>query len=383
MLRITAIVASLFASATAAQTNLDTIHPGEHWPDTDGVHINAHGGGVLHHDGVYYWYGEHKTTGRSGNRAHVGVRVYTSTELVNWTNAGVALAVSDDSMSEIIRGCTIERPKVLYNDTTGKFVMWFHLELKDHAYRAARTGCAIADAPTGPFEYLGSVRPNAGRYPIGITDNLKQRTAQPRRDPGPTPPPDESKKERADRFFVRDFYGGQMARDMNLFLDEDGTAYHVFASEENYTLNIAELDETFTKHTGRYARILPGEHREAPALFKRNGRYHLITSAATGWRPNAAQHAVADSIWGPWQITGNPCVGDDADLTFRSQSTFVLQVAGADDAFIFMADRWTPENPIDGRYIWLPIEFKNDRPVLKFSDTWSPQQRFGLDAGRR
>ena len=34
--------------------------PGEVWPDTDGQAINAHGGGVLHHQGVYYWYGELK-----------------------------------------------------------------------------------------------------------------------------------------------------------------------------------------------------------------------------------------------------------------------------------------------------------------------------------
>ena len=36
------------------------------WPDHNGVHINAHGGGVLHHDGVYYWYGEHKIEGHAG-----------------------------------------------------------------------------------------------------------------------------------------------------------------------------------------------------------------------------------------------------------------------------------------------------------------------------
>src|SRR5690606_28818749 len=66
--------------------------PGEIWPDTDGVHINAHGGGVLHHEGVYYWFGEHKTEGRRGNSAQVGVRCYSSTDLHRWKNEGVALA---------------------------------------------------------------------------------------------------------------------------------------------------------------------------------------------------------------------------------------------------------------------------------------------------
>lgn len=35
-----------------------------------------------------------------------------------------------------------------------------------------------------------------------------------------------------------------------------------------------------------------------------------------------------------------------------------------------MADRWTPKNPINARYIWLPIEFENGVPVLKWKDEW-------------
>ena len=34
--------------------------PGQVWNDTDGNPINAHGGGVLYHEGIYYWYGEYK-----------------------------------------------------------------------------------------------------------------------------------------------------------------------------------------------------------------------------------------------------------------------------------------------------------------------------------
>ncbi len=29
--------------------------PGEVWKDTDGNPINAHGGGLLYHEGTYYW----------------------------------------------------------------------------------------------------------------------------------------------------------------------------------------------------------------------------------------------------------------------------------------------------------------------------------------
>ena len=34
---------------------------GQLYFDTNGNHINAHGGSLLEHNGVWYWYGEHKT----------------------------------------------------------------------------------------------------------------------------------------------------------------------------------------------------------------------------------------------------------------------------------------------------------------------------------
>src|SRR5574344_1347956 len=76
-------------------------HPGDIWPDDRGTHINAHGGGVLLHEGTYYWFGEHKIAGKLGNTAQVGVHVYSSTNLYDWADRGIALAVSDDPKSDI------------------------------------------------------------------------------------------------------------------------------------------------------------------------------------------------------------------------------------------------------------------------------------------
>jgi hypothetical protein len=56
--------------------------------------------------------------------------------------------------------------------------------------------------------------------------------------------------------------------------------------------------------------------------------------------------------------------------TFESQSTFILPIADRPDAFIFMADRWRPLNAIDGRYVWLPLQFKNDVPFLDWQERW-------------
>lgn len=344
----------------------EAFYPGKKWEDNAGVHINAHGGGVLYHGGKYYWFGEHK--GERSNSAYVGVTCYSSANLYDWTYESVALAVEKDLHSEIAAGCIIERPKVIYNAKTNKFVMYFHLELKDKGYAAARTGIAVSDRVTGPYSYLKSCRPNAKRYPANMSKEQQQSPVKP--SDLPEQWTDEWKKAIDDGMFVRrDFAGGQMSRDMTLFVD-DGKAYHIYASEENLTLQLAELSDDYLDYTGKYTRIAPAGHNEAPAIFKKDGKYFMITSGCTGWAPNAARLFTAGNIWGPWTEHPNPCRGVDADLTFHSQSTYILPVAGKKDAFIFMADRWTPNHPIDGRYVWLPVRFENGLPVLEWSDQW-------------
>ena len=86
--------------------------PGQQWTDNHGIAINAHGGGVLFHNDVYYWFGEHKIEGEAGNAAHVGVHVYHSTDLYNWTDNGIALSViQNDPDHPLTAGCVIERPQ--------------------------------------------------------------------------------------------------------------------------------------------------------------------------------------------------------------------------------------------------------------------------------
>ena len=349
-------------------TGYDSFRPGEIWQDTDGIHINAHGGGILFHEGMYYWFGEHKTSGRGGNTARVGIRCYSSSDLYNWKNEGVALATQDQPGSEIAPGCVMERPKVIYNKATGKFVMWFHLELKGQGYRAARTAVAISDSACGPYAYLRSYRVNPGKWPLDFPEEMKHGndTVEPE-----SWTPEWLKAVKEGLFVRRDFETGQMSRDMTLFVDDDGTAYHIHASEENLTLHIAELTPDYLGFTGKWVRILPEGHNEAPAIFKHRGSYYMITSGCTGWKPNAGRSAVAPSIWGPWTPLGNPFRGEDAELSFHSQSTYVTPVSGRKDVYIYMGDRWKPSNPIDGRYIWLPIRFEDDRPVIEWIDEWN------------
>ncbi|KQM68159.1 beta-glucanase [Sphingomonas sp. Leaf17] len=328
--------------------------PGALWPDDRGVHINAHGGGMLRHGDRWYWFGEHKTPGTGGNVAEVGVHVYSSRDLYMWRDEGIALAVSNDPASPIVRGCIIERPKVVRDPVSGRFVMWFHLERKGQGYAAAHAGVAVADRITGPYRFVRAGRVNPGRWPVNVTAQDRALT---------------------DSYLVKDMPGGQMARDMTIFVDAEGTGWHVYSSEENRTLQVARLTPDMAAHDGRYWRVLPGGANEAPAIFRARGRYYMITSGLTGWAPNPARSFVADRIEGPWEPLGNPVRGTAQQVatTFGAQSTFVLPLSsrGGRERFVFMADIWRPDNAIDGRYVWLPIEWEGDRPVLRWRDCWS------------
>jgi hypothetical protein len=161
-----------------------------------------------------------------------------------------------------------------------------------------------------------------------------------------------------------------MSRDMALFVDDNGTAYHIHASEENLTLHISELTEDYLGFTGKWKRVFPAGHNEAPAICKRDGIYFMITSGCTGWEPNAGRSAMAESIWGPWTALGNPFRGEHSELSFHSQSTFLLPYGESGEDFIYMGDRWRPRNPINGRYVWLPVRFEENKPVIEWLDEW-------------
>lgn len=343
------------------------------WNDNTGKHINAHGGSIFNYKGTYYWYGESRSADGKPYSS-LGVSCFTSKNLKDWTNHGLVLPVSDQPGSDIEGGCIIERPKVLYNARTKKFVMWFHLEMKGKGYAAARSGVAVSDTPFGPFRFVRSGRVNAGRYPIGFaladTTDLRQKLTEPEYK-GWWTPQWCTQIERG-MFFMRDFQGGQMARDMTVFVDDDGKAYHIFSSEDNLTLNIAQLTDDYMEHNGSFVRVAAGGLNEAPTIFKQDGTYWMITSGCTGWDPNAARLFRAKNIFGPWEKLPNPCRGNGADKTFGGQGTYIYKVEtkaqkkmfqGAD--FVFMADMWNPKHLSESRHLWIPITFEDGLPVLR------------------
>lgn len=363
------ILAQFCVFLTLGQSHLTTFKPGEIWPDNNGAHINAHGGGFLFHDNTYYWFGEHKISGEFGNKSMVGIHAYSSRDLYNWKDEGIVLKMHNDTTSMFQKGCIVERPKVIFNNNTKKFVMWFHHELKGQGYKAALTGVAVSDNITGPYNYIDSFRLHQNTLPLNFSKEAFNRVEM------MDDLNDQNRKEKVIEgvYLKRDFETGQMSRDMTLYVDDDDIAYHITASEENQTLLISKLSEDYLSVTNEYIRVLPGGRNEAPAIFKKNDKYFMFTSGLTGWKPNPGKLFVSDSIMGEWKPLGNPCRGSEEEnnTTFWSQSTYVLPVIGKKDAFIFVADRWRPKNPIDGRYIWLPIEFENGNPILKWYEKWN------------
>lgn len=363
----------VMATSVGAQS-LERITPGQEWPDRKGEHINAHGGGLLFHEGKYYWYGENRPA--RGFTTEVGVEVYSSSDLMNWEDEGVALAVSEEAGHDIERGCIMERPKVVRNPKTGKFVMLFHLELKGKGYAAARVGFAESDSPVGPFRFIRSLRPNAGKWPTDFSRrDIRKAKKLKEADYKEWWTPEWREAIREGLLLVRDVPGGQMSRDMTVYVDDDGKAYHIYSAEENLTLNLAELTDDYLDYTGRYVRIAPGGQNEAPTIFKRDGVYWMITSGCTGWAPNEARMFKAASLWGPWEQLPSPFVGKDAKKSFHTQGTYIFKVEGTEDGFVFMADRWNPQSLKNSRHIWLPIDFEADgTPVIRWVDSWSPKE---------
>jgi len=293
-----------------------TLFVGLQWADTSGNPIQAHGGGVIKVGSYYYWFGEN----RNPDGTFFAVSCYRSTDLVNWDFRNNVL--TQKSAAELNRA-NIERPKVIYNATTGQYVMWMHWE-NGTDYTASRAAVANSSSVDGNYTYLGSARPLVA---TGVVDHG---------------------------------IAGYQSRDATLFVDTDGQAYFISASNENYDLNLYRLTSDYLSISALVTVLFPGGHREAPALWKRNGVYFLLTSAATGWSPNQAACATSSALASGWSAWSN--VGDAT--TFYSQSTFVVPVAGAaGTAYLYMGDRWAgawagPVN--DSTYIFLPISFPSN-----------------------
>lgn len=346
---------------------------GKVWLDTDGKRIQAHGGSVLFINGTFYWYGENKekTTGED-ETWHWGVRCYSSKDLYNWKDEGIIIPPDlEDKTSPLYPSSMMDRPHILYNKKTEKYVAWLKIMGEPSYFTVLE-----ADDILGPYKMV-------------------------------------NKK-------VNPF--GNLVGDFDLISDEKSCKAYVISQKPHSCIYCAELNDAYTDAKGEYSEhfyhTAPPEAREAPACFMREGKCFIITSGTTGYYPNPSEAAVADTWHGPYTILGNPHVNDSSDTSFNSQISSVFKHPYKKDLYIAVADRWRPDveaiagekfltgefekqiqekfrnifdeskeyvfteedakdmriNSSVSDYVWLPIRFDGDKVLIDWKDEWTIEE---------
>ena len=348
-----------------------SFRPGKEWLDSNGEVIQAHGFSVCYDENqrCYYWYGENKEkTKKGGTVWHWGVNLYRSEDLYNWDKVGLIIPPEpDDLQSPLHPTYCMDRPHILFCEKTGKYVAW----LKIMGGEISQFMCVMeSDHLEGPYTYVNR-----------IYKPLQMDTG-----------------------------------DFTLHRDSvTGKAYIIF-DRPHFEVICADLTDDYRAVTGEYSahyrNMRPPFAREAPTIFEKDGRKYLFTSAVTGYYPNKSDVCVFDDYHGEWKSLGDPCIGDKTDTTFNSQITCVLKIHGTEQ-YIACADRWMPqwyipkmsksilngtakhfenyepdtspkaalplpgveqkhsENTYKSRYVWLPIAWEGEKPVLRWKKEWT------------
>jgi hypothetical protein len=304
-----AILLTPAVPASAATTA--TFTPGSTWTDTSGNVLQLHGLGIVKAGDTWFGFGENKTNESSSNAAFQSISCYSSTDLSHWTYQRAALSVQ--SSGDLGPGRVVERPKVLYNQSTNTYVMYLHIDSSD--YSEAKVGVATSATPCGPYTYRGSTRPL-----------------------------------------------GFQSRDIGLFQDTGGTGYLLTEDRAN-GLRIDRLSADYLSVTAAVA-VFPSY--EAPAMVKANGRYYLLASHLTGWSTNDNDYSTATSIGGPWSAW-RP-VAPVGTNTFNSQTANIIQI---NNLFVYAGDRWTTANLGTSPLVWLPLTVAGPTMALGWQSSWT------------
>lgn len=331
--------------------NYNSFKPGQPWYDTDGRLIQTHGGSVLYHDGIYYWYGENKENYVAGGKQwHCGVRCYSSVDLYNWKNEGIILEPAEDISNPMHPERIMDRPHIIYNKRDKQFVMWVKFAGSNEDYndwQVQYIGIAVSEDITKPFKMLKTVRP----------------------------------------------LGMEMG-DFDLWVDErDGKGYFI-ADRVHTEVIIADLTDDYLDVTGNYSSHFPHTEpplaREAPVFFKHLDSYCLLSSGTTGYNPNPTEIAVSKLMHGPYKVLGEACVDDKKHTSFDCQFSCVFKHPTRYGLYIAIGDRWMAKTTelngaeeaetSEAGYLWLPICFHGEVPYIVWRDEWKLEE-YIIDAG--
>lgn len=330
--------------AAAAEDASDPVPVGETWYDTDGNAIQAHGGGFLEYDGWYYWVGENK---RHDSALFLAVSLYRSQDLKQWEFVGDLLTADTPGVcttgTYAGAACKIERPKLIRNEATGKFVLWGHWETAD-SYAASHLIVATSDTIDGEYAVERNFRPGAGEVATEHAD--------------PTYPGTDGK-------------WGYGSRDFTVFQDPDTGDAYLVSSQDHLSMRVYPLtaDYTDVDWANSYP-LFENRRREAPALAKIGGRYVIITSAQSGWYPNQAMYAATSDIADPAGWSQLAPVGNNT--AYYSQPTNIMTLQGADGnpQYLYMGDRWNPGALGSSTYVWLPLTVDGADLSMDFHPEW-------------
>jgi hypothetical protein len=296
--------------------------PGAAWNDTAGSALQMHGLGIIKVGSTWYAYGEDKAGETSANTSFQAIPCYASTDLHTWTFEGNAL--TEQSSGDLGPNRIVERPKVVFDSSTGEYVMWMHID--NSSYSQAEAGVAESTSPCGPYTYLGASQPL-----------------------------------------------GFQSRDIGLFQDSNGTAYLLTEDRAN-GLRIDQLASNYlsvvsvNSSIGGSVALLPDY--EAPAMVKANGTYYLLASHLTGWSTNDNVYATASSPSGTWSSFKNFApAGTD---TYNTQTANIIPVSGSSGTtYIYAGDRWETSALGNSPLVWLPLTLSGGTANAGWQNSWT------------
>jgi len=295
-----------------------TIRNGQLWTDTDGNTVQAHAPGFVYLDGRWYMVGEDRA-----NAFHPDVNLYSSPDLVHWKFERKIIQ-NGVTTPQLGRSRMIERAKLLYNESTKKFVVWCHYESGNYA--ASEAACFESDSIAGIYHLVWSGRP------MGIK-----------------------------------------SRDCNVFQDTDGTTYFVSTTEENQHLGLFLLSEDYHE-TIAHTQLLPYQRREAPVIVHVGERYFMFSSACTGWAPNQCKVCYSNSLTEGWSPLEN--IGDET--AFRTQAAAILTIRGTKQTtYLYVGDRWMDPTLPESKIIIFPITFEGDQCQFHYCEQFDIDFRTG------
>jgi len=272
-------------------TSLGAIYSGVPWLDTSGNLVNAHGVGFIKVGSTYYMVGEQRSGANdtysgapiNAEDSFTGVNMYSTTDFVNWTFVGtVVKPIPGTIVAPPYYG---ERPKILYNSSTSKYVIYIKM-----------------------LQYTGSPPVYTGSYAVLTSSSIS----------GPYT-------------FVKDLgLGG--ANDFEVFQDTDGSQYLARDGGWLYKFSTDGLSVQQVNSTS----IQTGE---GVSLYKAGSTYFWQSSQGSYWYCNDNSYSTATSLTGSWTAHGYFC--PSGTKTWQSQDTAVVAVQGSSaTTYIYVGDRW-------------------------------------------